>query len=216
MMSQQPDMVRVRIVFEKRDALRFIGHLDLAKTWERVLRRARVPLVYSQGFNPQPKMQLASALSLGISSECELLDIWLREPVDLAELPGRLMRVSPPGLLAVSAREVPLRSPALQTLVESSEYRITVGDLGDVPLAERVNVLLAHAEILRERRGKTYDLRPLILDLKVETETTFLAWLTTGEKRGNARPDELLDAMGLSFENARCHRTSLQVCVLED
>lgn len=210
MMSQQPELVRVRIVFGKQDALRFIGHLDLAKTWERVLRRAQVPLMYSQGFNPQPKMQLASALSLGISSECELLDIWLRESVDLEALPEQLVQVSPPGLTALSAQVVPLKSPALQTLIESADYRITVGHAGDPPLAQRLATLLDTTEILRERRGKTYDLRPLVLDVRPESDATFVARLATGN-RGNARPDELLDAMGFAFENARCHRIGLQI-----
>ncbi|HLE27799.1 MAG TPA: TIGR03936 family radical SAM-associated protein, partial [Anaerolineales bacterium] len=75
-------MQRLRLTFAKTAAMKFSGHLDLHKTWERTLRRARLPLAYSQGFNPQPRLQLASALPLGFTSECEVLDAWMEAPQD--------------------------------------------------------------------------------------------------------------------------------------
>lgn len=207
MMSQPPEMFRVRITFGKLDALRFIGHLDLAKTWERVLRRARVPLVYSQGFNPQPKMQLAAALPLGISSECELLDIWLLERVDLAALPARLEAVSPAGLKVVHVEEVPPKGPALQTLLMRAEYRIMVDEVAPDALQDRVRTFLAREQVMVEKRGKQVDLRPLVHSLEA-SGAELLAGLVIGSQ-GNARPDDLLDALGLSFELARCHRSGL-------
>lgn len=201
---------RLRITFGKLDSLRFVGHLDLAKTWERVLRRAEIPLMYSQGFNPQPKMQLAAALPLGISSECELLDIWLTERVPLEGLPGRLNAVSPPGLITYHVEEVPLKAPALQTQVVGAEYRITVDEVDRADLQKRIEEVLAQEQIERERRGKTYDLRPLILALIPEEGNTFRAHLSLGGQ-GTARPDELLAAMGLSPNMARCHRIALHL-----
>ncbi len=201
---------RVRITFGKNDALRFIGHLDLAKLWERVLRRAAIPLVYSQGFNPQPKMQLASALPLGISSDCELLDIWLAEPVAPEILPERLNAVSPPGLRTYRAETVPLKAPALQTLLLSADYRITLTAVEEPGLSQRIADLLRCERIERERRGKTYDLRPLILALEALDERSLRVRLSLGSE-GTARPDELLDAMGLSYDRARCHREALNL-----
>lgn len=207
MMSQPPEMFRVRITFGKLDALRFIGHLDLAKTWERVLRRARVPLVYSQGFNPQPKMQLAAALPLGISSECELLDIWLLEQVDLGALPARLEAVSPAGLKIIHVEAVPPKGPALQTLLERADYRIQTDEVTPDVLQERAQAFLASEQVFVEKRGKQVDLRPLVQNLEVKGRG-LEAGLTIGSE-GNARPDDLLDALGLSFELARCHRIRL-------
>jgi len=209
-MLEQAAQYRVRITFGKNDALRFIGHLDLAKLWERVLRRAEMPLVYSQGFNPQPKMQLASALPLGISSDCELLDIWLLEPVALDELPERLNAVSPPGLRTYRTQEVPLRAPALQTLLHSADYRITLAAIEGWNLEQRIADVLAQGQIRRERRGKTYDLRPLVLALDLLDEHSFRVRLSLGAE-GTARPDELLAAMGLPFDQARCHREALHM-----
>ncbi len=206
-MSQPPEMYRVRITFGKQDALRFVGHLDLAKTWERVLRRAHIPLVYSQGFNPQPKMQLAAALPLGISSECELLDIWLLEQVDLPTLPARLEAVSPAGLKVYHVEEVPPKAPALQTLLERADYRIQIDEIDLADLQARVAAFLEREQVLVEKRGKQVDLRPLVQRLEVD-EGGLNAGLTIGS-HGNARPDDLLGALGLRFEMARCHRVGL-------
>jgi radical SAM-linked protein len=77
--------VRVRIHFHKTEAMRFTGHLDLHKAWERALRRAgsrsALRLAYSQGFHPQPRIHLACALPLGFTSECEVVDVWLENEI---------------------------------------------------------------------------------------------------------------------------------------
>src|SRR5258707_4321734 len=88
--STESTRMRIRITFAKQGALRYTGHLDLHKIWERTARRADLDLIYSQGFHPQPKMQLAAALPLGFSSRCELLDMRVGGEVDLAGLPERL------------------------------------------------------------------------------------------------------------------------------
>ena len=77
--------MRLRLTFTKTDSLKYIGHLDLHRTLERTLRRAGLPIAYSQGFNPQPRMNLAEALPLGITSECEVMDVWCEKPIDLEQ-----------------------------------------------------------------------------------------------------------------------------------
>ena len=119
---------RLRITFGKRGALQYTGNLDIAKIWERVLRRAGLPVLYSRGFTPRPRLQFATATPLGITSECELLDVWLRKIVLLEEVLPRLHAVSPTDLEIRSARAVPVRSPSLPTLVRSAEYRIRFPD----------------------------------------------------------------------------------------
>ncbi|MFN8461848.1 MAG: TIGR03936 family radical SAM-associated protein [Anaerolineales bacterium] len=90
MASCSTNTMRIRITFSKQGALRYTGHLDLHKLWERAARRAELPLAYSQGFHPQPKMSLASALPLGFSSTCEVLDMRLERDVELGDLRERL------------------------------------------------------------------------------------------------------------------------------
>ena len=74
--------MRVRIIFSKQGALRYTGNLDLHKILERSIRRAKLPLAYSQGYHPQPKINLAAALPLGFSSRAEVMDMWLNEDVE--------------------------------------------------------------------------------------------------------------------------------------
>src|SRR5512136_2023173 len=71
--------MRLRIVFSKTGSLRYTGHLDLQTVWERTVRRAGLPLAYTHGFHPGPKIQIASALPLGFIGRCEIVDIWLQE-----------------------------------------------------------------------------------------------------------------------------------------
>src|SRR5688572_22990392 len=123
-----PIKQRLHIVFGKFDALIYTGNLDMAKLWERVLRRAQLPILYSEGFNPRPRIALASALPLGISSECEILDVSLRESIPLDGLADQLTATSPDGLRIYEICEVPVRSPSLQTRVRSAEYRIRLDD----------------------------------------------------------------------------------------
>ena len=82
--------MRIQITFSKQGSLRYTGHLDLHKLWERAARRAELPLAYSQGFHPQPKMNIAAALPLGFSSRCEVLDMRLEKAIPLDGLVEKL------------------------------------------------------------------------------------------------------------------------------
>jgi radical SAM-linked protein len=211
-MTDQPQ--RLRITFGKIGSQKYVGHLDLFKTWERILRRAELSLLYSQGFNARPKMQLASALPLGITSECEILDIWLDHPLPTEGLAERLMTVSPPGLPIYRIEEVPPKSPALQTLVESGVYLMTpteplqANEVAD--LRRRVFDLMSQSEVMRSRRDKPYDLRPLIRALSVDDTGQIRAELSLSEQ-GTGRPDELLDALGLKLDAMAVHRVEIRL-----
>jgi radical SAM-linked protein len=206
-------MQRLRLTFAKSAAMKFSGHLDLHKTWERTLRRARLPLAYSEGFNPQPKMQLAAALPLGFTSECEVLDAWMETPQDLAEARAALERAAPPGISLVGIEEAPERSPALQTQVASAEYRVAVStSLNPAEIDERITALLASLEIQRTRRQKDYDLRPLIESLaRAESDELghTLVMRLAAREGATGRPEEVVDALGADAARAAFHRTKL-------
>ena len=205
---------RIRITFGKHDGLRFIGHLDLAKTWERVLRRASIPLEYTQGFNPRPRIQFAAALQVGVTSASEYLDAWLTARLD-ERFPDdwidRLNTVSPPGLRIYTIRDVPIKDPALPTQVSSSEFVITLRDdtVSADDLRARAAALLAQPTIERETQNKKrYDLRPRILGLSVDVDGDLIALVSSNEN-ANARADELIDALGLSLDQVSIHRRHL-------
>ncbi len=217
MSHETPIKQRLYVTFGKFGALKYTGNLDVAKLWERVLRRADLPLLYTEGFNTRARIQLASALPLGITSECEILDVTLRE--ELATLDGlkeRIESVSPDGLVVYKIEAVSPRSPALQPLVQSAEYRITLHDPVD-NLHERVAKLLASEQILKVRvrrknkRKSVTDLRPLIYDLTVDDNGDLLAHLATGERTGNLRPEDLLEELGLQDVHCSVHRYRLHI-----
>ena len=198
--------MRIRVHFHKTEAMRFTGHLDLHKAWERTLRRASLPLAYSQGFHPQPRIHLACALPLGFTSECELVDIWLEAEIPIAEIQVKLMPALPPGIHATFVEEIPANTPPLQTLIISAEYAVTY--LEPAPgLEAALNELLAAKELPRERRGKVYDLRPLIEALEYQPLPIdgSLHWVVRLAARENAtgRPEEIVSALGLDPSAAR-------------
>jgi radical SAM-linked protein len=201
--------MRIRITFVKQGALRYTGHLDLHKLWERAARRADLPLAYSQGFHPQPKMNMAAALPLGFSSRCEVMDMKFEQDIPLENLPTRLNNTLPSGLQVVDVEQVDERAPALQTQVLSAEYEVTLTESVDrSELKRKVDSVIESNSIPRERRGKMYDLRPLIEKLSLPSDDKIFMRLAAREG-ATGRPEEVLDVLGIAFEETRIERMRL-------
>lgn len=201
--------MRIRITFSKQGPLRYTGHLDLHKLWERAARRAELPLAYSQGFHPQPKMNIAAALPLGFSSRCEVLDMRLEQDISLDGLAQRLNDTMPDGIRVTQIEEVDERAPALQTQVVSAEYETILKEAGfGSELKRTIDTVMASESIIRTRRNKEYDLRPLIEELTLTSENILFMKLTSKEG-ATGRPEEVLDELGVSFEETRVERIRL-------
>ena len=201
--------MRIRITFVKQGALRYTGHLDLHRLWERAARRAELPLAYSQGFHPQPKMNMAAALPLGFSSRCEVMDMKLERDIPLESLSTRLNTTLPSGLQVVDVEQVDERAPALQTQVLSAEYEVTFTESVDgSELKRKIDAVMESKSILRERRGKPYDLRPLIEEVSLVPDGKIFMKLAAREG-ATGRPEEVLDVLGIAFVETRIERTRL-------
>ena len=202
--------MRVRITFTKQGALRYTGHLDLHRLWERAMRRADLPITYSQGFHPQPRMSLAAALPLGFSSRCEMLDVRLNDEIPLEDIRVRLKDNLPHDIQVTNIESVDERAPALQTQVVSAQYHVQLTEPVDgSDLKRRVAELLESESIPRERRGKFYDLRSLIEALTADIESSTLQMTLAAREGATGRPDEVLTALGIEPEYARVERTRL-------
>jgi len=205
--------MRVRITFTKQAALRYTGHLDLHKLMERAARRADLPLSYSQGFHPQPKISLAAALPLGFSSRAEVMDIRLNEDLEPDDIFARLKDALPGGIQILKVERVDDSLPPLQTQVLSATYEAHLTEpVSGSELTRRVQGLMMSESLPRERRGKFYDLRPLIEMLSVVTEANGKIWLrmTLAAREGaTGRPDEVLAALEIEAETVQVERTSL-------
>ena len=200
--------MRIRITFAKLGALRYTGHLDLHKLWERAARRAELPLAYSQGFHPQPKMNIAAALPLGFSSRCEVLDMRLEHEIQLDGLIEKLQGTLPTGIQVTDVESVDERAPTLQTQVVSAEYEVSLAETGfGSEVKRKIESVLESESIIRTRRGKEYDLRPLIETLDL-LDGKILMKLAAREG-ATGRPEEVLDMLGIAFEDTRIERTRL-------
>ena len=229
--------MRLRITFSKGGPLTYTSHLDLARVWERSLRRAGVPLAYSGGFTPRPKLQLAAALPLGHTGAAELLDVWLEQPVPVEEFARTLVPVLPAGLAVSQVCEVGLKEPALQTQVVAAEYRVTVEpcpepvegacpepvegarpepvggwDEAAEQIEARIREVLAAMELWQERRGRRHDVRPLIERLWLERagrDEIVLGMQLAAREGATLRPEAVLEVLGMGGAFARYHRQRL-------
>ena len=205
--------MRIRITFSKQGALRYTGHLVLHTLLERAARRAAMPLAYSQGFHPSPKIQLASALPLGFSSRAEMMDMWLTADRDLAQLRNDLQATLPRDIQILNVEQVDDRAPALQTQIIAAEYEATIPEEFASNLTSRLSALTDASSLPRVRRGKTYDLRPLIESLEAApadgSGKTRLLMRLTAREGATGRPEEVLSALGIPPETVRVERTRL-------
>lgn len=209
-------LTRYRIQFQRGKELRYIGNLDMQLGWERTLRRAKLPVAFSQGFNPRPRFHTAAALPLGFTSDCEILDLWMNEILEPAEVVDRLQKSAPPGLVIGTTAIIPLNLPALQTQVTAAEYHAVLREVpAEVDLPGALQTLLASPSLPRVRRGKPYDLRPLITSLELletsDGEFPVLRMQLSAREGATGRPEEILSALGLDETTARVTRIHLSL-----
>jgi radical SAM-linked protein len=204
---------RLRVTFAKGEEVKYISHLDLMRLWERALRRAEVPLLHSQGFNPRPKLSFAAPLAVGITGQREIVDVMLERPLAIKDFARAVHAQLPSGITLVEVEEVYATLPPLQAQVRGAEYLATVAPgEGRDQLEERIASLLASAHLPRLRRGREYDLRPLIEEVwleKHEARQYVLGMRLRAGESGTGRPDEVLDQLGLAEQVQSVTRTRL-------
>ncbi|HEY76513.1 MAG TPA: DUF2344 domain-containing protein [Thermoflexia bacterium] len=206
---------RLRITYRVDGPLRYVSHLEQMRVWERAIRRAGLPLSYSGGFNPRPRIQIGAALPVGFAADAEWMDIWLTEVMSPEAVHTALARVVPEGLDVLEVEEVDLGEPALPRQVQAAEYEVAVET--DQPAEEvprRVEDLLATQTLPRQRRGRSYDLRPLVHRLWVEATRpgeVVLGMVLAAREGATGRPEEVLDALGLAEGFFRIRRKRLFV-----
>jgi radical SAM-linked protein len=207
--------MRVRIIFSKTAAMRFTSHLDLHRTLERTMRRADLPLAYSEGFTPRPKLQLASALPLGFTSEAEAADFWLKKEIPVDKLESAFVAAQPPGIQLHSAEELPLDAPKLQVALRSAVYLVSL-PAPEPALDQRVAELLESGSVIIEKtkkgKKKSVDIRPLIQGIRLSTPETgqpVLHMTLKAEEGATGRPDDVLTVLGLDPLGAKIHRKEL-------
>ncbi len=210
---------RLRVTYRKADALRYVGHLDLMRTWERSLRRASLPLAYTQGFSPHARLALGAPLAVGFEGDAELLDAWMSPPVAPLDVVKALSGELPDGLSVVAVEEIAHEEPSLQSAITSATFEL-VFDRADIDATElqwRIDGLLATHELewedQRGQKTRIYDLRATIRDLGVRTERNRVVVAMHLEARDGltGRPLSVLDALGERARPRERRRTGLRL-----
>ena len=199
---------RLRARFTKTGKVRFTSHRDVARIWERALRRAGLPVAYTEGFSPRPKLSFGLALSTGYESLGEYLDINLRDDapggdVALEQLPALLDPALPVGIEVQTVVPLPLGAASLQQAVTSCTWHIELSGAGPSAAAGLVDRVLGHTEVMvtRERKGHavTDDIRPGILAVRVLSpgsgSSTAVLEAELATQPRSLRPAELVGAL---------------------
>lgn len=214
-MAQQ----RFRVRFRKAERVRYISHLDVLRSWERSIRRAGLPLTYSQGFTPHPKIAFASPLPLGFVGEAEIMDVTLDDRVAPSDFEQRLAAQTTDDLALLSAVEVPAGGPPPQAVLQWSEYEVDVAGVGDEQVQGAVETFLARDsfEWTEERNDKTrtYDLRAGVATLSARPlgEGVHLWMRLQSDQQMTTRPEQVVAALLPGAVAGVYRRTGL---VLED
>jgi radical SAM-linked protein len=168
--GQAPVVQRIRLRYAKRGPLRFTSHRDFARAFERALRRAAVPIAFSQGFTPHPKISYASAAPTGVASEAEYLEIGLQAAVDPEQLRVALDAALSPGLDVLDAVIAP-EGTSLADRIDASRWRLELPSVTSEVAAAAVETFLAAEEVLVERMTKqgrrSFDARQAVTVLAV-------------------------------------------------
>ncbi len=196
--------------YSKSGLMRFVGHLDMLQTWERILRRAGIPLTFSQGFSPRPLLSLAAPLPVGMSSYAEYLELETREEVPA--LTKMVTPALPQGMEVLGAVRVPTDVKALMGLIRYADYKVE--DLGPEQwtcLEQQLSSFLDKEVVLQEVKRKggasTINIRPLVASARLEDGALQLR-LATGST-ANLRVEDFLNQFSLAHANLTISRREL-------
>ncbi len=189
----------MRFAYSMTGTIKFLSHLDLMQVFARGARRAGLPVAYSQGFNPHPKISLGPAHVVGIASLEEWGDMELTEPVEPDDFVRALCAALPKGLEVFAAYDLPPGTPSLQASLDGADYLVEVDGVTEESLQAALDQVMASESLLYEKRSpkgkKLLELRPGIYDLRLEDGKIKME-LAVGD-RCNVRPQYVLAAMAV-------------------
>jgi radical SAM-linked protein len=210
-------MQRMRVRFSRGEEVKYLSHLDLIRLWQRALNRAGIPLYYSKGFNPHPQISMALALAMGVTSEAELMDIFLDKFVSPHTFTAAIGRQLPRGITIDGVYNTPLTMPSLQSQMRQAEYTVDIETDKDKNTIEATLNALLDKETLpwqhqRDTGPHKYDLRALVDDLWLmdyRTGRCTIGMRLRSDSSGSGRPEQVAAALGFEKYPASIHRSKL-------
>lgn len=205
-------MQRLRIRFSRGEEIKFISHLDIMRLWQRALHRAEIPLAYTEGFSPHPRISLAAPLAVGITSQAELMDVFCSQWVSPHFFSNALSQQLPAGIEIQQVYSVAPTMPSLQSQVGYAEYEVELETERNQPGVKAALASLLAVEQLpwhheRDTGTRNYDLRALIDDLWLidwRRGSCVVGMRLRCDSSGSGRPEQVAAALGFS------HPTSIR------
>lgn len=193
--QQAPPVQRLRVRYAKRGPARFTSHRDFSRAFERALRRAEVPMAYSSGYSPHPRISYANASPTSAATEAEYLEIGLAQMCDQSRVRDALDAALPPGLVILTVVEADRTSFA--DLLTASTWSVDMGDVDADVLASAVERLIASDEVHITRMTKSglrdFDVRAAVIELAVVDDRTLR--LVSLQQTPLVRPDDVVAAL---------------------
>ena len=218
--------MRLRLAYTKKDEAKYIAHLDLSRVFERALRRAGIPVAYSEGFNPHPKISFGSALAVGVEGECEYVDIELRQEMEIGEVVGRLHEQLPMGIRLLEGQVLVPGAKALTAVLNRASYTMRIPmalPITPERLAEAIRAWLERKQVTYAKFNKKgqveKDIRPWVKKLtgEIRGEDILLDLEVEVGNQGSVRPEEVaaslrdLENLPLDLDGLNIKRTGIYV-----
>lgn len=207
--------MKIRIKFAKTGSMKFIGHLDIMRYFQKVMRRAEVDIAYSEGFSPHQVMSFAAPLGVGLTSQGEYLDIEVHSTASSYEMINRINEVMVEGMKVISYRLLSEDSKNAMSIVSAADYLVKFRPeyMPDINLRQKFNDFISQnsIEILKKTKKSemTVDIRPLIYEAKVDENNNIFMKLATGSAN-NLKPDLVMQAFS-NFCNFELNEFALLV-----
>jgi radical SAM-linked protein len=212
--------------YSKGEEVKFLSHLDLMRAMEKALRRAQLPMAFSEGYNPHPRVAYASALAVGVTSEGEYLDLELEEDLSAQEVVERLNHALPSGLKVLAAVPVTKRKKSLMALINMARYQVVISHFQVIEqedVEKMIVQVLSRSTYVVSRQGKRgvrqVDIRPGLFELqgRVVNQKLILQMDVQTGSGGNVRPEEVVEMVkevgSFSWgEKIQIHRVGLYIC----
>lgn len=216
-------MIKYRLEITKGESIRYISHLDFASLMQRAICRAHLPAAYSEGFNPHMKISFASALSVGVTSNAEYMDLELKKDICQPELFDKLSKALPDGVRLLKAKQIDMRAKALMSIVDEASYQIQLPCFDDLStVTKNINQFNQAKEIIivRETPKKRKEIEikqylPKAMQYTLDNNILNINLYIKITPAGTTKPNEILEVLknnyklNLLVENTLVCRTGL-------
>ena len=208
--------MKIRIKFEKTGALVYIGHLDVMRYFQKLFRRAQIPVKYSEGFSPHQILSFSHPLPLGMESEGEYADVELTDSITSDEAIRRLDIESVPEIKIKSFKELPERAENAMASVKAARYRVSF--INSNPFADKLSDVVKRTLSSKElsvvkvtkKSEKIVDIRPFIYELEAISDNTIEMLISSGST-DNVKPELLINAIASMYGLESIDETELKM-----